>query len=88
MIHGANYGVFDVEGATVASVQASLADAFVNRKLVPEEYRLRTQDDLVFGLLEGRTARPVRDLPGAVLDCCGDLRRADRVRNAAARSAA
>ena len=50
VIHGINEGVFDVEGATVASVQASLADAFnipleafafVNRKIVPEEYRLR-----------------------------------------------
>ena len=73
IIHGANDGVFDVAGATVASVQASLADAFnipleafafVNRKLVPEEYRLRAQDDLVFSLLEGwKGAGPKRDDP-------------------------
>lgn len=72
VIHGANDGVFDVAGATVASVQASLADAFnipveafafVNRKLVPEEYRLRAQDDLVFSLLEGRKGAGPKDDP-------------------------
>lgn len=72
VIHGANDGVFEVVGATVASVQASLADAFnipheafafVNRKIVPEDYRLRAQDDLVFSVLEGRKGAGPKDDP-------------------------
>ena len=60
--HTANQDIFDVSGETVAAVQESLADAFnipieafafVNGKIVGEDFRLRANDDLEFSLLEG-----------------------------------
>jgi hypothetical protein len=60
--HTANQGNFDVAGETVATVQERLADAFnipieafafINGKIVGEQFRLRANDDLVFSLLEG-----------------------------------
>ena len=62
VVHGANDGIFNVAGETVANVQASIADvfnvpieafAYVNGKMVGEEHRLRAQDNLVFSLLDG-----------------------------------
>jgi len=61
--HTSNQGVFDVAGLTVATIQERLADvfnipiqafAFINGKIVGEEYRLQTNDDLWFSLLEGQ----------------------------------
>lgn len=70
VIHGANDSLFDVAGETVASVQASLADAFnipieafafINGKVVGEEFRLRAHDAVVFSLLEGwKAGKPKR----------------------------
>jgi len=57
VIHGANDGLFEVAGAPVGSVQASLVEAFnipgdalafVNGKVVEYEYRLQTNDVLEF----------------------------------------
>ena len=59
VIHGADDGVFDAAGATVASVQASLADAFnipleafafINGKFVGEDSRLLPTDVVEFVL--------------------------------------
>lgn len=59
VIHGTNDGIFNVAGATVATVQEILADAFnipieafahINGKIVGEEYRLRQQDIVEFHL--------------------------------------
>ena len=61
--HTANQGIFDVAAETVATVQERLADAFnipieafafINGRIVGEQFRLRASDDLVFSLLEGR----------------------------------
>lgn len=61
VIHGANDGVFDVAGRSVASLQAGLADAFnipleafafVNGKIVGEQYRLQEQDTVEFSVLD------------------------------------
>ena len=57
VIHGANDGVFDLAGARVASIQASLVDAFnipnqalafVNGEQVDGEYVLQSNDTLEF----------------------------------------
>ena len=57
IIHGANDGVFDVAGVSVASVRASLVDAFnlpdeaiafVNGESVPPAYTLQANDKLEF----------------------------------------
>jgi len=57
VIHGANDGIFDVAGAFVGSVQASLREAFnipddaiafANGELVSPDYRLQTKDVLEF----------------------------------------
>lgn len=62
VICGANDDVFDVAGNTVAAVQARLADAFnipiqafayVNGIVVPEDFRLRSNDCLEFIVLWG-----------------------------------
>ena len=57
VIHGANDGMFDVAGATVRSLQGSLADAFnlpddaiaeANGRRVPNSYKIRGDDVLEF----------------------------------------
>lgn len=57
VIHGANDGIFSVAGVAVASVRASLVDAFnipgdaeafVNGEAVPPAYRLQDHDTLEF----------------------------------------
>jgi DNA adenine methylase len=57
VIHGANDGVFALAGATVASTQASLSDAFnipleafarINGKIVGEDHRVLTNDLVEF----------------------------------------
>jgi DNA adenine methylase len=59
VIHGANDGIFDVAGSTVATVQEMLADAFnlpieafayIKGKIVGEEYRLKAEDTVVFAI--------------------------------------
>lgn len=63
IIHGANDGAFDVAGAVVASVRASLVDAFnlyaevitfINGEPVPPTYTLQTNDTLEFIVPLGR----------------------------------
>jgi DNA adenine methylase len=70
VVHGANDGTLDVAGATVAVLQASLADAFnipvgafalVNGRYVGEEYRLREQDTVEFSLPEGWKGAGAKD---------------------------
>jgi hypothetical protein len=57
IIHGANDGIFNVGGASVASVRASLVDAFnipgealafVNGEVVRHDFRVRGNDTLEF----------------------------------------
>jgi len=57
IIHGANDGIFNVGGASAASVRASLVDAFnipdeaiafVNGELVRHDFRVRANDTLEF----------------------------------------
>lgn len=71
VVHGANDGVFDVAGETVAVIQESLKDAFnvpveafayVNGEIVGEEYRLRANDSLEFVLPIG--TKGALPLPG------------------------
>jgi excisionase family DNA binding protein len=63
IIHGANDGIFNVVGASVASVQASLVDAFnipaeavafVNGELVGDDLRLQANFTLEFVKQAGR----------------------------------
>src|ERR1022692_1561388 len=63
IIHGANDGVFNVVGASVASVWASLVDAFnvpaiaipfVDGELVFPDYQLQVNDTLEFIVRWGR----------------------------------
>jgi len=63
IIHGANDGNFNVGGASVASVRASLVDAFnipdeaiafINGETVPPTYTLQTNDTLEFIVPLGR----------------------------------
>ena len=71
VVHGANDGTFDVAGATVAVIQESLKDAFnlpleafayVNGKIVGEEYRVQADDSLEFILPIGtKGALPLPD---------------------------
>ena len=76
--HGANDGLFDVTGETVATVQASLADAFnipaeafayVNGKIVGEEFRLRMKNAVVFALpwgMKGGTPKHSASSPTSI----------------------
>ena len=57
VIHGANNGLFNIEGITVATLQASLSDAFnipkevlafVNGEQVDPAYRLQPHDTVEF----------------------------------------
>lgn len=63
VVHGATDGIFHVAGAAVASVRASLVDAFnipndaeafVNGEAVPPAYRLQAHDTLEFVKRQGR----------------------------------
>jgi len=71
VIHGANDGIFDLAGSSVANVQTALADAFnipieafayVNGKVVGEEFRLRGGESVEFLLPWGmKGAKPKLD---------------------------
>ena len=73
VIHGANDDLFDVVGVTVATVQENLADAFnipmeafawVNGRIVGEDFRLRGSDILEFIFSGGsKGAKPRSDDP-------------------------
>ena len=69
VIHGANDRVFDVTGVTVASVQASLSDAYnippeafayINGKIVGEGHRLLLNDVVEFILQCGTKGAAAR----------------------------